>query len=290
MSWQNHASRGRSASPWRNAGRRLAANRLAVGCLLVLFFIVLACCLGPLLLPGPDDQDLTLGVSPPSAAHWLGTDVLGRDLLARCLVGGRLSLLVGLAATAVSLVIGVFYGMLAGYVGGRTDALMMRLVDVLYGFPFLIFVILLTTLFERSLLLLFVAIGAIEWLTMARIVRGQVRAIKAMEFVLAAEALGQRLPGMLMRHLLPNVIGPVIVFATLTVPAVMLLEAVLSFLGLGVQPPASSWGVLISEGAQCMESYPWLILFPALLFSLTLFCLNLIGDGLRDAFDVRSHG
>lgn len=271
-----------------NGWRRLRANRLAVVCLLLFLVVVLSCFFGPLLLPGPDDQNLALGASPPSVAHWFGTDVLGRDLLARCLVGGRLSLLVGLAATVVSLVIGVVYGMVAGYIGGRTDGLMMRLVDALYGFPFLVFVILLTTLFERSLLLLFVAIGAVEWLTMARIVRGQVRVLRETEFVMAAEVLGQRAPGILFRHLLPNVLGPVLVYTTLSVPAVMLLEAVLSFLGLGVQPPAASWGVLISEGAQSMETFPWLLLFPALLFSLTLFCLNLIGDGLRDAFDVRA--
>lgn len=257
------SARMRSTSPWRNAWRRMAANRLACGCLWLLLLVVTGCLFGPAFLPGPDDQNLALGASPPSTGHWLGTDSLGRDLLARCLVGGRLSLLVGLVATLVALVIGVTYGMLAGYLGGRTDAVMMRVVDALYGFPFLIFVILMTTLFERSLLLLFVAIGAIEWLTMARIVRGQVLTLREMEFVVAAEALGQATPRILLGHLLPNVLGPVIVYTTLTVPAVMLLEAVLSFLGLGVQPPDASWGVLISEGAQSMESFPWLLFFPA---------------------------
>ena len=278
----------RSGSPWQNAWRRLRANRLAVTCLGIMVVLVAACFIGPFLVADPDVQDLSIAASPPSGAHLFGTDALGRDLLARCLVGGRLSLLVGLAATAVALLIGVTYGMIAGYRGGRTDAAMMRFVDILYGFPFLIFVILLTNFFERSLVLLFVAIGAIEWLTMARIVRGQVMGLRDMEFVRAAQLLGQSTPQIFMRHLLPNVLGPVIVYTTLTVPAVMLLEAILSFLGLGVQPPRASLGVLISEGAKSMETYPWLLAFPAALFSLILFCLNLIGDGLRDAFDPKA--
>jgi len=256
--------------------------------MILLSVIILACVFGPLVLSNPNAQDLELGATPPSAEHWFGTDTLGRDLLARSLVGGRLSLLVGLVATTVALLIGVTYGMVAGYRGGRTDSVMMRIVDVLYGFPFLIFVILLTTIFERSIYLLFAAIGAIEWLTMSRIVRGQVLGLREMEFVKAAQVLGQGTPQILFQHLLPNVLGPVIVYTTLTVPGVMLLEAVLSFLGLGVQPPDASWGVLINEGAQSMETYPWLLMFPAIMFSLTLFCLNLIGDGLRDAFDPRS--
>lgn len=286
-----HASQlrgGRSGSPWQNAWRRLCSNRLAVVCLWLLSAVVLLCLFGPFLLAEPNAQNLSLGASKPSADHWFGTDTLGRDLLARCLVGGRLSLLVGMVATLVALIIGVTYGMISGYRGGRTDAILMRIVDVLYGFPFLIFVILLTTIFERSLVLLFAAIGCIEWLTMARIVRGQVLVLREMEFVKAAQALGQTEAQILLRHLLPNVLGPVVIYTTLLVPAVMLLEAVLSFLGLGVQPPDASWGVLINDGAQSMETYPWLLLFPALLFSLTLFCLNLIGDGLRDAFDPRA--
>jgi len=286
-----HASQlrgGRSGSPWQNAWRRLCSNRLAVVCLWLLSAVVLLCLFGPFLLVDPNAQNLSLGASKPSADHWFGTDTLGRDLLARCLVGGRLSLLVGMVATLVALIIGVTYGMISGYRGGRTDAILMRIVDVLYGFPFLIFVILLTTIFERSLVLLFAAIGCIEWLTMARIVRGQVLVLREMEFVKAAQALGQTEAQIFLRHLLPNVLGPVVIYTTLLVPAVMLLEAVLSFLGLGVQPPDASWGVLINDGAQSMETYPWLLLFPALLFSLTLFCLNLIGDGLRDAFDPRA--
>ena len=279
---------GRSGSPWQNAWRRLCSNRLAVVCLWLLSAVVLLCLFGPFLLVDPNAQNLSLGASKPSADHWFGTDTLGRDLLARCLVGGRLSLLVGMVATLVALIIGVTYGMISGYRGGRTDAILMRIVDVLYGFPFLIFVILLTTIFERSLVLLFAAIGCIEWLTMARIVRGQVLVLREMEFVKAAQALGQTEAQIFLRHLLPNVLGPVVIYTTLLVPAVMLLEAVLSFLGLGVQPPDASWGVLINDGAQSMETYPWLLLFPALLFSLTLFCLNLIGDGLRDAFDPRA--
>ncbi|TVR54561.1 MAG: ABC transporter permease [Puniceicoccaceae bacterium] len=220
--------------------------------------------------------------------HLLGTDTLGRDLLTRIMHGGRVSLGVGFLATAVSLLIGVTYGATSAYLGGKTDAVMMRIVDILYALPFTIFVILLMVLFGRSLLLLFLAIGAVEWLTMARIVRGQVLSLKKMEFVEAALALGLGTRRIIFRHLIPNVLGPIIVYATLTVPAVMLLESVLSFLGLGVQPPNASWGVLIKEGAESMTVFPWLLIFPAFFFSLTLFCLNFLGDGLRDALDVRS--
>jgi len=218
----------------------------------------------------------------------MGTDDKGRDLMVRVFEGGRLSLAVGLAATLVSLCIGVTYGSTAGYLGGRIDAFMMRVVDILYALPFLIFVILLMVLFGRSIILIFVAIGAVEWLTMSRIVRGQIRSLKTQEFIEAAHALGLSTPRIIFRHLVPNIFGVVIVYATLTVPAVMLLEAILSFLGLGVQPPDASWGVLINEGANTMESHPWLLIFPSIFFSLTLFSFNLIGDGLRDALDVRS--
>ena len=235
-----------------------------------------------------EDQFPLRGAAPPSAEHLLGTDKLGRDQLARVLYGGRVSLLVGLAATGVSLTIGLFWGSVAGYLGGKVDAVMMRIVDILYALPFTIFVILLMTVFGRNFILLFVAIGAVEWLTMARIVRGQVLALKRQEFIEAAVALGLRKRRIILRHMIPNVLGPVAVYTTLTIPAVMLLEAFLSFLGLGVQPPMSSWGLLIKEGAEMMEEAPWLLVYPAALFTLTLFSLNFLGDGLRDALDVRA--
>jgi len=280
---------GASGSLWRDAWRRLAKNRLAVFGAGVIVALTLACILGPLFSSYRyDAQDLNLGASAPSAAHWLGTDTLGRDLLVRLLVGGRISLGVGLCATLVALAIGVVYGAVAGFVGGRVDTLMMRGVDILYALPFTIFVILLMVFFGRNIVLLFVAIGAVEWLTMARIVRDQILSLKKMEFIEAAHTLGLGRRRILFRHMIPNALGPIIVYTTLTIPAVMLLEAFLSFLGLGVQPPLSSWGVLIKDGAEKMEEFWWLLFFPGGLFSLTLFSLNFLGDGLRDALDIRS--
>ncbi|MDD2765928.1 MAG: ABC transporter permease [Opitutaceae bacterium] len=279
----------RGTSPGHDAWLRLRQNRLAVFGGAVLAVVALACFLGPWFSPyGYEDQNLALGASAPSWPHWLGTDVLGRDLLVRMLYGGRISLAVGLSATVVALTIGVVYGAVAGFFGGKLDAVLMRAVDILYSLPFTIFVILLMVFFGRNIILLFVAIGAVEWLTMARIVRGQVQSIKRMEFVEAAHALGFGRRRILFRHILPNLLGPIIVYTTLTIPSVMLLEAFLSFLGLGVQPPMSSWGVLIKDGAEKMEEFPWLLLFPGTVFSLTLFSLNFLGDGLRDALDVRS--
>src|SRR5215470_9669903 len=247
-------------SLWQDAWHRLRKNRLAVVSGIVLLLIGLLCLVGPFFAPPPDAQDLALYATPPSWKHWFGTDTLGRDLLARMLTGGRLSFAVGLCATFVSLVIGVIYGTISGFFGGKIDNLMMRIVDIIYAFPFTIFVILLMVIFNRSLLLLFAAIGAVEWLNMARIVRGQVLTLRKMEFIEAAEALGIPTSRIIFRHLIPNVLGPVIVYTTLTIPAVMLLEAFLSFLGLGVQPPNASWGVLIKEGAEMMEEAPWLLL------------------------------
>jgi len=272
-----------------DAWLRLRQNKLAVFGGATLVIVALACLVGPLLSPyGYEETRLELGASGPGLPHWLGTDVLGRDLLVRLLYGGRISLAVGFSATVVALTIGVLYGAVAGFFGGKLDAVMMRAVDILYSLPFTIFVILLMVFFGRNFILLFVAIGAVEWLTMARIVRGQVMSIKRMEFIEAAHALGFGRRRILFRHILPNVLGPIIVYTTLTIPSVMLLEAFLSFLGLGVQPPMSSWGVLIRDGAEKMEEFPWLLLFPGTVFSLTLFSLNFLGDGLRDALDIRS--
>ena len=275
--------------PWRAAWRRLCRRRSALLALGFLALLIVACTLGPLLSPyGPNDQDLALKATAPSAAHWLGTDPLGRDLATRVLHGGRISLLVGAVATLVATVIGVGYGLIAGLAGRGLDAFLMRVVDILYAFPFVTFVILLVVVFGRELWLIFAAIGAVEWLTLARVVRGQVLSLRDLEFVTAARAAGARLPHLLLRHLLPNVLGPVVVYASLTVPGVMLLEATLSFLGLGIQPPDASWGVLIREGADAMETHPWLLAGPGLCFSATLLALNLLGDALRDALDPKS--
>ena len=278
----------KGTSLWKDAFRRLRKNRLALFGFYVLTLAVIAAVLTPWIAPYEyDAQDLELSAAPPSSAHWLGTDYLGRDLLARVLYGGRISLMVGFAATAVSLTIGVFYGATAGFLGGRTDATMMRIVDILYALPFTIFVIILMVFFGRNIILLFMAIGAIEWLTMARIVRGQVLSLREKEFIEAAVAMGLPRLRILTRHIIPNALGPIIVYTTLTIPNVMLLEAFLSFLGLGVQPPMSSWGLLIRDGAEQMEEFPWLLIFPSIALSLTLFSLNFLGDGLRDALDPR---
>ena len=280
-------SRGRSLR--QDAWARLRQNRLAMACGTVLIGIVLLCYVGPLFCSHTiEAQNLDQGATPPSAEHWFGTDEAGRDLLVRVLTGGQVSLNVGALATLVSLIIGVAYGATAGSLGGRADSVMMRVVDVLYSLPFMVFVILLTVAFGRSMMLLYLAIGAVEWLTMARIVRAGVQAQARQEFVEAARSLGLSDSRIIFRHIVPNVLGPVIVYTTLTVPAVMLLEAALSFLGLGVQPPQSSWGSLIDQGAKSMETYPWLLGIPAGFFSLTLFCFNFVGDGLRDAIDVKS--
>jgi oligopeptide transport system permease protein len=273
----------------RDAWLRLRRNKAAMLGAVLLILLIIVALLTPWIAPySYQQQNLLLGASPPSPEHWLGTDVLGRDQLTRIMYGSRVSLMVGFIATAVALVIGVLWGAVAGFLGGRVDAVMMRIVDVLYALPFTIFIILLTVIFGSSMLLLFLAIGAVEWLTMARIVRGQVLTIKRQEFIEAAVSMGLSRWQIIRRHIIPNVLGPIIIYTTLTIPSVILLESFLSFLGLGVQPPQSSWGSLISAGVDAMEEYPWLLLFPALVLSITLFSLNFLGDGLRDALDPRA--
>jgi oligopeptide transport system permease protein len=255
---------------------------------LLLAFALLAL-LAPWIAPySPAAQDLELGSVAPNATHWLGTDIFGRDLLTRLLYAGRLSLAVAVAATAVALCVGLLWGASAGWFGGRTDTLLMRTVDVLYALPFSVIVILLTVVFGRSLLVLLLAIGAVEWLTLARIVRGQVLALRQREFIEAAVVMGLTKRRILVRHLIPNLSGPVAVYTTLMIPHVILLESFLAFLGLGVMPPHSSLGSLIGAGVEVIEEYPWQLLFPALALSLALLALNAVGDALRDAFDPRA--
>ncbi|RPG40283.1 MAG: ABC transporter permease [Gammaproteobacteria bacterium TMED236] len=274
------------SSLWSDAWRRLLANKAAVAGGIILILLIVLAIFAPWIAPHSYSyQNLDLGAQPPSSDFLLGTDTLGRDLFSRILYGARVSLLVGFVATGVALVIGVSWGIVAGYFGGRVDSVMMRIVDVLYGLPFIIFIILLMVIFGRNIWLLFAAIGAVEWLTMARIVRGQVLSIKNQEYVLAAQAMGVTNMQMFRKHIFPNILGPIAVYATLTIPQVMLLEAFLSFLGLGIQPPMSSWGTLIRYGVESMEEYSWLLIYPGLTFTITLFALNFFGDGLRDALD-----
>jgi oligopeptide transport system permease protein len=278
-----------SVTLWGEAGRRFSGDRLALAATVLGVLIALLAIVGPSLSPyAYDGLDWRHLASSPSfgSSHWLGTDRLGRDLFVRTLYGVRISLLIGLLATAVSVVIGLAWGSIAGYAGGRTDDLMMRFVDVLYSLPYLFIVILFATLFERgSLAGLFLTIGAVGWLTTARIVRGQTLSLKRREFIEAARATGVGTVGILLRHVIPNLIGPVAVYATLTIPDMVLFESFLSFLGLGVQEPLASLGSLINGGAQEMQSAPWMLLVPALLLSLLLLCFNFIGDGLRDALE-----
>jgi len=276
------------SSLWHDAWLRLKKNKLALFGGGVLLFMIIVALLTPWIAPySYEAQNLDLGATPPSAEHWLGTDIFGRDVLTQIMFGGRISLAVGFIATGVALLIGVTWGAIAGYVGGRVDAVMMRLVYILYALPFMIFIVLLMVVFGRNILLLFLAIGAVEWLTMARIMRSQVQSLRQQEFVEAAVSVGLSPAAIIRKHVVPNALGPIIVYTTLTIPSVMLLEAFLSFLGLGIQPPATSWGLLISYGAETMEEYPWLLIFPGCALTLTLFSLNFLGDGLRDALDVR---
>lgn len=275
-------------SLFRDALARLIRNKAAVGGIIVLTIIALAAIIGPNVSPYAYDEIIwdRMNVAPDFVnSHWFGTDENGRDLFVRTMYGARISLMVGLVATFVSLIIGVSYGAISGFAGGRIDNVMMRFVDILYAMPFMFFVILLMVFFGRNILLIFIAIGAIEWLDMARIVRGQTLSLKRREFIEAARATGVKSGTIIRRHIIPNAIGPVVVYATLTVPRVILLESFLSFLGLGVQEPMTSWGVLISEGARTMESSPWQLGYPAVFLASTMFALNFIGDGIRDALD-----
>jgi oligopeptide transport system permease protein len=273
-------------SLWADAWRRLLRNRAAVVSAILLVLISIACFGAQWFGPYPiDDVDWDNISTPPSAMHWFGTDENGRDLFTRVLHGGQVSLMVGIVATLVSLVIGVAWGAVAGFVGGRVDGLMMRTVDILYSLPYMFFVILLVVFFGRNILLIFVALGAVQWLDMARIVRGQTLSLKRKEFIEAAHAAGVSSFNIVRRHIIPNTLGPVVIYITLTVPSVILTESFISFLGLGVQEPQTSWGVLISEGARVMETAWWALIFPAIFLAVTLFCFNFIGDGLRDALD-----
>jgi oligopeptide transport system permease protein len=280
-----------------DAKTRLFRNKAAVTGMILLGIVALMALFAPFLSPYTfSDTDFnSISCAPPwwtgrarcyaDGAHWFGTDSLGRDLFVRTLYGARVSLAVGIVATMVSLAIGVLYGAVAGFAGGRVDSIMMRFVDILYSLPFIFLVIILMVTFNQNFILLFVAIGAVSWLTMARIVRGQTLSAKQKEFVEAARAAGVSPFGIILRHVVPNVVGPVIVYVTLTIPGVILAESFLSFLGLGIREPFTSWGVLISEGAGQMEAAPWSLIFPASFMALTLFCFNFIGDGLRDALD-----
>jgi oligopeptide transport system permease protein len=278
----------RKSSLWADSWKQLRKNKAAVIGLGILVILIFASISAPWLTPySYEEMDVIKGATQPSAEHLLGTDVSGRDLLTRLLYGGRISFMVAFCATAVSLMIGVPFGAISGYVGGRTDAVMMRIVDILYTMPFTILAILLMVIFGRNIFLMFAAIGAIEWLVMARIIRGQVLALRKQAFIESATAIGASHRRIILKHIIPNVLGIIIVYTTLTIPRVMLMETFLSFLGLGIQPPMSSWGLLIRDGASVMETYPWLLIIPALVFSITLFSMNFLGDGLRDALDPR---
>ena len=277
-------------SLWQDAWRRLRKNRAAVAGGFITVFLMLACFLGPFAVKaiwgyGYADQNLAYGPRAPSGQHWFGTDYFGRDLLTRVMFGGQISLVVGLLSATVAAVIGTVYGAISGYAGGRVDGAMMRVVDIIYALPYMFLIIILATMFERSLIMLFLALGFVGWLTTARIVRGQTLSLKEREFVLAARSVGTGTRGILFRHLIPNALGPIIVYFTLTVPSMILQEAFLSFLGLGVQAPRPSLGALINDGARHMAVFWWELAFPGAVMALLLFCLNFLGDGLRDALD-----
>jgi oligopeptide transport system permease protein len=290
-----HDSLAAGHSLTRDAWLRLKKNRMAMAGLYVTVTLSVLCFVGPSLLHAwvgydYESQDLAYGPRAPSAQHWFGTDFFGRDLFTRVLCGGQISLTVGLLAASVAAGIGTLYGALSGYVGGRLDSFMMRVVDVIYALPYMFLVIVLVTIFGKSLPLLFVALGLVGWLMTARIVRGQVLSLREREFVLAARNLGVRGAAILFRHLIPNTLGPIIVYFTLTVPSMILQEAFLSFIGLGVQAPRPSLGALISDGAQHMAVFWWELVFPGGVMALLLFSLNFLGDGVRDALDPQLRG
>lgn len=275
-------------SLWQDARRRFMHNRAALISLVVLALIALFVVLAPMLSSfAYDDTDWNMMSSAPAleGGHYFGTDSSGRDLLVRVAIGGRISLMVGIAAALVAVVVGTLYGALSGYLGGKVDSVMMRLLEILNSFPFMFFVILLVTFFGQNILLIFIAIGMVSWLDMARIVRGQTLSLKRKEFIEAAQVGGVSTGRIILRHVMPNVLGVVVVYASLLVPGMILFESFLSFLGLGTQEPLSSWGALLSDGANSMEVSPWLLIFPAAFLVITLFCFNFIGDGLRDALD-----
>lgn len=275
-------------SLWADARRRFLRNRAALVSLGVLALICLACVVGPWVLPHAfDSADWELMSAAPTFAnsHFWGTDDAGRDLLVRCLIGGRISLTVGLLATLTSVTLGIVWGATAGFIGGKVDAFMMRIVDMMYAIPYLLIAILLVTILGREFYLVVLTITVFSWMDMARVVRGQTLSLRSMEYVEAARAIGVSTPRIILRHIVPNLLGVVVIYTTVTVPGVILTESVLSFLGLGIQEPMTSWGVLIQDGAKTMEATPWILLFPAALLSATLYCFNYIGDGLRDALD-----
>ncbi len=306
----------KGASLWRDAWKRLLKNKLAVFGLVIVVIMAIAVTIGPAIIKWatgytydfiPPEGDLIKSF-PPSLQHPMGTDDSGRDILARVLQGGRISLMVGIISTIVSLIVGVSYGATAGYLGGRIDNFMMRVVDIIYAIPYILIVIVLLSVFGgpntpqwiqsiagsigggstaglSQIILLFFALGLVSWLTMARVVRGQILSLKNQEFVMAARATGVSTPAIIFRHLVPNALGPVIVYATLTIPSVMLSEAFLSFLGIGVQAPFASWGSLCADGIKNISVFPWQLIFPGVTMALTLFSLNFLGDGLRDALD-----
>ncbi|ARD16947.1 oligopeptide ABC transporter permease OppC [Edwardsiella piscicida] len=275
-------------SLWQDARRRFMHNRAALVSLCILFLIALFVIFAPILSPfAYDDTDWGMMSAAPAleGGHYFGTDSSGRDLLVRVAIGGRISLMVGIAAALVAVVVGTLYGALSGYLGGKVDSVMMRMLEILNSFPFMFFVILLVTFFGQNILLIFIAIGMVSWLDMARIVRGQTLSLKRKEFIEAAQVGGVTTGRIILRHVVPNVLGVVVVYASLLVPCMILFESFLSFLGLGTQEPLSSWGALLSDGANSMEVSPWLLIFPASFLVITLFCFNFIGDGLRDALD-----
>lgn len=275
-------------SLWQDARRRFIHNRAALISLLVLLLITLFVIIAPMLSQfAYDDTDWGMMSAMPdtTSGHWFGTDSSGRDLLVRVAIGGRISLMVGIASALIAVIVGTLYGSVAGYLGGKTDSVMMRILEILNSFPFMFFVILLVTFFGRNILLIFAAIGMVSWLDMARIVRGQTLGLKRKEFIEAAHVGGVSTFNIVLRHIVPNVLGVVVVYASLLVPSMILFESFLSFLGLGTQEPLSSWGALLSDGANSMEVSPWLLFFPAGFLVVTLFCFNFIGDGLRDALD-----